>query len=290
MKPSKSFLMKSDPIRIGLSPCPNDTFIFDAMLHGKVDTEGLTFKPLLTDVEELNRLAFAGKLAATKVSYHAFLHLVKDYVLLEAGSALGRGCGPLLIAKEKFALDEIVNKKIAIPGLHTTANLLCSIAFPDATNKTELLFSQIEDAVLRNEYDCGLIIHENRFTYADKGLKCIMDLGEFWEGYTGLPIPLGGIIVQRKLPLETQHKLNRIMKRSVEYAFAHPLSSKDFVAKHAQDMREEIIRAHIDLYVNKFTLSLDAEGKNAVERLFIEAKDIGLISNLPASIFISPAD
>jgi 1,4-dihydroxy-6-naphthoate synthase len=278
--------MNSEIIRIGLSPCPNDTYIFDAMLHGKVDTEGLSFDPLLADVEELNRRAFAGDLDISKVSFHAFLHLVHDYILLDAGSALGRGCGPLLICREIFPAEEIKQKKIAIPGKYTTANLLLSLAFPEAVNKTELLFSEIENALLQNRFEMGVIIHENRFTYSEKGLVCQLDLGAFWEHLTGLPVPLGGIAVKRKMSLDTQYKLNRVMTRSVEYAFDHPESSENFVKMHAQELRDEVIRAHIGLYVTAFTLSLGEEGRNAIYKLFEQARTAGIINEIPASIFI----
>ena len=191
-------------ITLGFSPCPNDTFIFDALLRGKVDTEGLAFEPVMEDVEALNRRAFAGELAATKLSYHAFAHLTHQYALLDAGSALGNNCGPLLIALKPMTEEEVNAATIAIPGKMTTANFLLSLAFPKAQNKQEVIFSGIETAVLEGKTQAGLIIHENRFTYAQKGLVKILDLGEHWETSTGLPIPLGGIVVRRDLPFEIQ--------------------------------------------------------------------------------------
>jgi len=189
-------------LTLGFSPCPNDTFIFDALLHGRIDTEGLVFEPVMEDVEALNRRAFAGELAVTKLSYHAFAHLTDQYALLDAGSALGNNCGPLLIARQAMTEAEVNAARIAIPGKMTTANFLLSLAFPLAQHKQEVIFSDIENAVLRGDVEAGLIIHENRFTYAQKGLVKILDLGEHWETTTGLPIPLGGIVVRRDLPLE----------------------------------------------------------------------------------------
>ncbi len=187
-------------ISVGFSPCPNDTFIFDAMVHGKIDTEGLTFEPVMADVEALNRMAFEGQLPVTKLSFHAWGHCLDRYVLLDAGSALGNNCGPLLISRRPAALDEVADRPIAIPGRYTTANFLLSLALPQARNRKEYVFSEIEDAVLAGEVDFGLIIHENRFTYRQKGLHKVIDLGEFWERRTGMPIPLGGIMVRRDLP------------------------------------------------------------------------------------------
>jgi len=264
-------------LTLGYSPCPNDTFIFDAMIHGKIDTEGLQFEVQLGDVEELNRKAFAGDLDMTKLSYHAYAHLSEPYRLLQSGSALGRNCGPLLIAKSDLDRSEIEAGTIAIPGMYTTANFLLSLAYPNAQNKQETLFSDIEQAVLDGKVDAGLIIHENRFTYQDKGLVKLMDLGEFWEGSTGHPIPLGGIVLKRSLGDELYEKVNRVLQRSVQYAFDHPDSSQDYVSAHAQEMDPAVMRQHINLYVNDFTVDLGAEGRNAVERLFSMAHEKGVI-------------
>ncbi len=272
---------------IGFSPCPNDTFIFDAMLHGKVDTEGLEFEVFMEDVEALNRRAFAGELAITKLSYHAFAHLTEQYVLLDAGSALGNNCGPLLIAKKPLTEAEVNAARIAIPGKMTTANFLLSMAFPAAKNKTEVLFSDVEDAVLENRADAGLIIHENRFTYQQKGLVKIMDLGEHWEQTTGLPIPLGGIVVQRSLPAEDQAKINRVMRRSVEYAFAHPSEVMPFVRAHAQAMDDAVMQAHIDLYVSQFTVDLGTRGRAAILEMFRIAEAQQIIPNYDKNIFLN---
>ncbi len=272
-------------LTLGFSPCPNDTFIFDAMVHGKIDTEGLEFEVIMADVEELNRLAFAGKLDITKLSYHAFAHLLDIYALLDSGSALGNNCGPLLIAKQAMNADQISNAKIAIPGKYTTANFLLGLAYPKAQNKEEQLFSDIETAVLEEEVDAGLIIHENRFTYVDKGLVKIQDLGEFWEQTTGLPIPLGGIVVKKELAKEISEKINRVLTKSVAYAFDNPHESLPFIKDHAQEMNEDVMYAHIGLYVNEYTRDLGEKGKKAVRYLFEMAQKNGLISSEEKPVF-----
>ncbi|MEI6412407.1 MAG: 1,4-dihydroxy-6-naphthoate synthase [Bacteroidota bacterium] len=274
-------------LTLGFSPCPNDTFIFDAMLRQKIDTEGLEFEVFMEDVEALNRRAFVGELDVTKLSYHAFAHLLGQYTLLDAGSALGNNCGPLLIARAPKRTEEINAARIAIPGNMTTANFLLSMAYPDAQNKQETLFSDIEDAVLEGRADAGLIIHENRFTYAQRGLVKILDLGEHWESTTGLPIPLGGIVVRRALPLDIQHKVNRVMRRSVEYAFAHPEAVMSFVRAHAQAMEDAVMQAHIDLYVTHYTVDLGASGRAAVEQMFRIAREKQIIPNYPENIFLN---
>lgn len=273
-------------LTLGFSTCPNDTFIFDAMVHNRIDTEGLTFEMVMADVEELNRLAFAGEIDITKLSYAAYAQLTSQYVLLDAGSALGRNNGPLLISKTKIYPDEVPGLRIAIPGEHTTANLLLSVAFPNVKEKKEYLFSDIEEVVLSGEMDAGLIIHENRFTYQKRGLKKILDLGEYWEEQTGSPIPLGGIVVNRNLPREVQEKVNRVMKRSVEYAYEQPDASYPFVKLYAQEMEESVMRSHIDLYVNEFTRNLGDEGKQAVRTLYSKAEELGIIPKLERSIFL----
>lgn len=273
-------------LTLGFSTCPNDTFIFDAMIHNKVDIEGLEFEVLMADVEELNRNAFAGNIDITKLSYHSYLYVANHYKLLNSGSALGYKNGPLVIAKRNIDLLTSENLKIAIPGKHTTANLLLSILYPDLNDKTELLFSEIEDAVLNEDVDAGLIIHENRFTYEKKGLVKIADLGEEWELQTKCPIPLGGIVIHRKHPAEIQQKVDRILKRSVEFALANPDSGKDFVKCYAQELEDEVIKMHIALYVNNFTVDLGEIGKKAVFSLFERATNLGVTANLPVDIFV----
>lgn len=264
-------------LTIGYSPCPNDCFIFDALIHGKIDTEGLQFEVLLDDVETLNKKALKGELDITKLSYHAYAYVLENYILLRSGSALGFNCGPLLIQDAKGTMQDLnSNSKIAIPGKLTTANLLLSIAYPNLTNKIEYVFSDIENAVLSGEVDAGLIIHENRFTYQERGLKKIIDLGEFWDSLIHAPIPLGGIVIKRNLNNDLQQKVNRLIKKSVEYAFANPESSMDYVKAHAQEMSEAVMKKHIALYVNNFSIDLGETGINAVHLLFNKAKELHL--------------
>lgn len=273
-------------LSLGFSTCPNDTFIFDAMVHKKVDTEGLEFDLVLADVEELNRNTFAGNIDITKLSYHAFAYVANNYKLLTSGSALGYKNGPLLIGKRKIYPDEVADLKIAIPGKYTTANLLFSIVFPTVNEKKEYLFSDIELAILDGEVDAGVIIHENRFTFEKKGLKKIIDLGEDWEEKTKNPIPLGGIVIRRNFDLETQRKVNRVLKRSVEFALAHPKSSYSFVKNYAQELNDDVIQKHIGLYVNNFTVDLGETGKNAVKTLFRRAADERIINEVEQDIFV----
>jgi 1,4-dihydroxy-6-naphthoate synthase len=273
-------------LTLGFSPCPNDTFIFDALVHGKVDTEGLEFDVVLDDVEALNRRAFAGDIHITKLSYHAFAHLTHHYALLDAGSALGKNCGPLLVAARPLTTADIHAARIAIPGTMTTANFLLSLAYPAATQKTPVLFSDIENAVLDGHFDAGLIIHENRFTYEEKGLVKLADLGEFWESTTGLPIPLGGIVVQRALPSDVRQRVNRALRRSVEYAFAHTDDVMPFVRAHAQAMDDTVMQAHINLYVNNFSIDLGAEGRHAVLEMFRIAREKGVLAETNTDVFV----
>jgi 1,4-dihydroxy-6-naphthoate synthase len=276
-------------LTLGFSPCPNDCFMFDAIVHRRIDLEGLEFSVRMADIEALNAAAFAGGIDVTKLSFHAYAYCVGDYVLLDAGSALGRNCGPLLISTRDISRDEVARGglRIAIPGKYTTAHFLLSLAFPRATDKTELVFSAIEGALLDGSFDAGLIIHENRFTYAAKGLKKIIDLGEYWEAETGAAIPLGGIVVNRALPVDVQQKVNRIMRRSVEYAFANRTASLPFVRANAQEMSEDVMYQHIDLYVNDYSVDLGRDGRRAVEVLFERAKSAGVIPPVTADLFLA---
>ena len=273
-------------LSLGFSPCPNDTFIFDALIHGKIDTEGLSFDVVMEDVEALNEAAFRTDLHITKLSYHAYAYLRDQYVLLDAGSALGNNCGPLLIAKKEIAEERVREATVAIPGKYTTANFLLGLAYPEITRKKEMLFSDIEGAVLREEVDAGLIIHENRFTYADKGLVKIVDLGEYWETTTGMPIPLGGIVIRRDLPDALKQKVNRVLARSVAFALDQPDQTMDFVRLYAQEMEEAVMMAHIGLYVNDFTRNLGNKGRAAVEHLFATANKKGIIPQYQEPIFL----
>lgn len=274
-------------LTLGFSPCPNDTFIFDAMVNGKIDTEDLDFDFFLADVEELNRKAFTGDVDITKMSYHAYAFTAGNYLILDAGSALGYKNGPLLISKNKISGSDLHDKRIAIPGKYTTANLLFSIAWPDAKNKVEYLFSDIVQALLKNEVDAGLIIHETRFTYHKKGLHKIADMGVYWENLTHLPIPLGAIVIKRSLPDEVMHKVNRIVRRSLEFAYKDSLASYDFVSSNAKEMERSVMERHIRLYVNEFSLDLGSKGKHAVSELFRIASGLNIIPGLPERIFLT---
>src|SRR5262245_39586415 len=281
--------MTVSTLSLGFSSCPNDCFMFDAIVNHRIDLEGLDFTVRMADVEALNKAAFAGEVDVTKLSFHAYAYCARDYVLLDAGSALGRNCGPLLISKRAIAPDEVAGGRlrIAIPGKFTTANFLLGLAFPGAKNKTELVFSAIEPALLEEQYDAGLIIHENRFTYQAKGLNKIIDLGEFWEQATGAPIPLGGIVIRRSLPDDVKQAVNRVLRRSVEHAFAHRADSVPYVRAHAQEMSEEVMYRHIDLYVNDYSIDLGPEGRRAVQILFDRATATGIIPAVPAQLFLA---
>ncbi|HLS36945.1 MAG TPA: 1,4-dihydroxy-6-naphthoate synthase [Sphingobacterium bovisgrunnientis] len=285
-------------LSLGFSPCPNDTFIFDALIHHKIDTEGLDFDVEYHDVETLNQKAFNKELAITKLSYHAFAYAVKDYELLDAGSALGFGVGPLLITKnqelaEKLSSyagqnlpEEFQHLKIGIPGKYTTANFLLGLVYPGLQNKEILVFSNIESALLNGDIDLGLIIHENRFTYQEKGFFKVIDLGDFWERTTESPIPLGGIVIQRDLPIEIKEKVNRLIRQSVEYAFANPKSGIDYIRSHAQEMDESVMYKHIELYVNQYSIHLGDLGRIAIESMFSKAQDLNIVPKTEKNIFL----
>jgi len=275
-------------LTLGFSPCPNDTFIFDAMVHGRIDTEGLDFDYFMADVEELNRRALASEADITKISFHVYSYIAGNYLILDSGSALGHRNGPLLISKHPLNSLELKDKRIAIPGKYTTANLLFSIAWPEAKKKTEYLFSDIEEVLLREEADAGLLIHETRFSYEKKGLRKIADLGEYWENLTGLPIPLGAIVINRKIPEEIAFKVNRILRRSIEFAMKDSSASYDFVSGNAREMDSTVMNRHIKLYVNEYSLSLGKHGKEAVKVLFRIANEKEVIPSLPERIFLIP--
>jgi 1,4-dihydroxy-6-naphthoate synthase len=274
-------------LTLGFSPCPNDTFIFDAMVHGRVDTEGLEFEYFLADVEELNRKALSSEVDITKVSYHAYSYIANNYLILDSGSALGYRNGPLLISKRDIDSSDLTKGRIAIPGKYTTANLLFSIAWPDAKNKKEYLFSDIPGVLLKGEADAGLIIHETRFTYAKMGLLKIADLGEFWEKLTGLPIPLGAIVIRKNIPDETALKVNRIIRKSLEYAYKDSFASYQFVSENANDMDSTAMNNHIKLFVNEYTLNLGAGGREAVNEMFRISSEKGVVPSLPDRIFLT---
>ena len=273
-------------LTLGFSPCPNDTFIFDAMVNGKIDTMGLTFDYVMEDVETLNVWAEQGKLDITKLSYNTFIHTVNQYALLHSGSALGEGVGPLLVSTQPLDLARIDTYRIAIPGFKTTANLLFTLAFPQAKNKTEMVFSDIEAAVLKGDYDAGLIIHEGRFTYQQKGLTKLIDMGDWWEKTTNAAIPLGGIVIRRSFDKEICTIVDRIIKESLAWSWKHYPELAPFVKENSQEMEEEVMRQHINLYVNDFTRDLGEKGRCAIHTLFEKARAGGLIKGeMPESIF-----
>lgn len=253
-------------LTIGFSPCPNDTFIFDALVNKKIDTGKLVFKPVLEDVQTLNEWAMRGKLDITKLSYGVLPKVLDYYKLLTSGSALGKGVGPLLISNNKNIPSNIEEQIIAIPGENTTAHLLFSLKYPEAAKKIFLKYDAIENFVLQNK-GLGVIIHENRFTYEAKGLLKITDLGDYWEQETKMPIPLGGIVILKKFDTALQQEVDSLIKKSIQYAFAQYPVLNDYVKNNAQEMSESVMLKHIDLYVNEQSLSLGTEGKEAISRL-----------------------
>ncbi|MDR0786601.1 MAG: 1,4-dihydroxy-6-naphthoate synthase [Gemmatimonadota bacterium] len=279
--------MSGQTLSLGFSPCPNDTFIFHALVHGLIDTGDLAFRTQLADVETLNAMAADGALDVTKVSVGALPWLLEEYVPLRSGGAVGRGCGPLIVAREAFPVEELDGKSVAIPGRMTTANLLFRLLRPAAAPGVEMEYNRIMPAVAGGEVDAGLIIHESRFTYRDHGLTCIVDLGEWWEETTGSPIPLGAIIARRSLGKRIG-EIERMIRSSVEYAFANPTHSSDYVKANAQEMSPEVTRRHIELYVNDFSRDLGPEGELAVRELAERAAASGLI---PAGLeILQPAE
>lgn len=273
-------------LTLGFSPCPNDTFIFDALVNKKIDTEGLEVEPVLEDVQTLNEWALQGRLDITKISYGVLPLIVKDYIVLNAGGALGKGVGPLFITRNDGEVKPVEEMTIAIPGEQTTAQMLFSLAYPQARKKKFLLFSEIEDAILNGQVDAGVIIHENRFTYQDKGLLKLADLGEYWETTTSNPIPLGGIVIKRSLDPVLQRRADSLIRRSLEYSFAHYPAVTDYVKQHAQEMSEAVMRQHIDLYVNNYSLDLGADGRSAVKKFLEIYGDLHQTSVNGAELFL----
>ena len=273
-------------LSLGYSPCPNDTFIFYPLVHGLVGSPEFSFSERLEDVETLNRLALSGELDITKISSHLLGFIRQDYCLLRSGGALGRGCGPLVVSKRFNEMGEIKGKRIAVPGRYTTAYLLLRIFNPELDNIVFLPFHEIMGAVASGEVDAGVIIHESRFTYPEHGLKKLLDLGEWWEKETGHPIPLGGIVAKRSLGKETIATVDRMLKDSVEYGFAHPGEANSYIRAHSQEMSEEICAAHIKLYVNNFSIDLGTEGEAAVVTLLSRAEAAGLVPRSSEGIFL----
>jgi 1,4-dihydroxy-6-naphthoate synthase len=255
-------------LSLGFSPCPNDTFIFDALVNNKIDTEGLQFDVVLEDVQTLNEWVIQGKLDISKISYGALPLVFDNYVILNSGGALGKGVGPLLVAGRQLPVASLSNKLIAIPGENTTPHMLFSLAFPNAKNKIFKAFNEIEDWVLQNSSTAGVIIHENRFTYHSKGLYKLMDLGEYWEDKTGAPIPLGGIVARRSIDKLIVEKMDKLISKSIEYAYKNNYAElSEYVKQNAQEMNEDIMRRHIDLYVNNYSIDLGEDGKKAIVKL-----------------------
>lgn len=273
-------------LKLAFSTCPNDTYIFDAIVNKRIDTEGLDFEIFMADVEDLNINAFQNTYHITKLSYHAYAYLQDNYQILNSGSALGSGNGPLFISKKNINNLDFNTIKVAIPGKYTTANFLFSIAYPDIKNKIPMLFSDIEQAISESNVDAGVIIHENRFTYSERGFVKICDLGEFWEQLTSMPIPLGGIAINRNLSEEIKLKFSRILKKSIQYAFDNKELSKQFIKQHAQELDDDIIEKHIKLFVNEYSLNLGDAGRKAINTMLEQAYKTGLIDNIRDDIFV----
>jgi len=272
-------------LSLGYSPCPNDTFIFYALVHNKIPLEGLSFTERLEDVETLNRLASRNALDITKISFHAFAHLRNHYALLRSGGALGKGCGPLVVARQGFTAIDLHRQRIAIPGEGTTAFLLLRLYDPGIQNIVVMPFDQIMQSVQQGTTDIGLIIHESRFTYQHFGLQKVLDLGDWWEQYTGYPIPLGGIIIRRHLYKNLSYLVEEKIRQSIRYAQMHPEEPHEYIRRHAQEIEESVIRQHIDLYVNEYSLDIGTDGEQAIRFLFAEAERKGLIPRSGYDIF-----
>lgn len=253
-----------NPLRLHISPCPNDTFMFDAMVGGRIDCEGLQLEVEYHDIEELNAAVMEGLPDVSKISCAVLPAITSRYRLLSSGAALGRGNGPLLVCRRG---KQRTIRRIAVPGLHTTANALIERLFPEIEERVPLLFSEIAAAVERGDYDAGVLIHEGRFVYERRNLTLVADLGLEWEARTGLPLPLGGIVVRRDLPTQTQERIERTLRRSIDYAFAHPMVSRSYVKSHAQELEDDVIDKHIALFVNSYSLDLGTEGRSAMSAL-----------------------
>lgn len=273
-------------LSLGFSPCPNDTFIFHALVHGRVTGGGLSFHERLEDVETLNRLVLARALDVSKISFHLLGHIRDDYALLRSGGALGRGCGPLVVARGEMDPAGLRGKRIAVPGLYTTASLLLRLFAPHASDLVIMPFHEIMGAVARGEVDAGVIIHESRFTYGEYGLTALLDLGEWWERETGRPIPLGGIVARRNLGGRTLHAIESTLRESVLFARANPCAAQDYIRAHSQEMSDAVCAAHIDLYVNQYSVDLGSDGAAAVITLLEKAEAAGIIPASSRSPFI----
>ena len=275
-------------LSLGYSPCPNDTFIFYALVHGKIDTGGLKFKEILLDVETLNLSAMKRELDITKVSYNAFGNLRDDYCLLRSGGALGRGCGPLVVASKECEMKDLKGKTIAIPGELTTAYLLLQLYDPDSRSNVKAMpFHEIMGAVKEGKADAGLIIHEGRFTYSSYGLKKIIDLGAWWEKETDMPIPLGCIIAERSLGIDVISKIERLIRESVQYAMSRPeMLGVKYIKEHSRELDDSVIDEHIKLYVNDYSIDLGDDGIRAVRKLLDMAEERGIIKKSSKPVFV----
>jgi 1,4-dihydroxy-6-naphthoate synthase len=282
--------MKNQMLSLAFSPCPNDTYIFYALTHQKIVTGDLDFTIALHDVEYLNQAAKNNMFDVTKLSFGAIGHLIDRYVLLNSGAALGRGCGPLIVARKGVDLSHLIKKKIAVPGLWTTAYLLMSLCMKSPPEVVPMPFDQIMPAIQKGEYDGGVIIHEGRFTYGDYGLTCLMDLGEWWEAETSLPIPLGGIAIRRDIPRQIAVQVEGAIRASIQYAQQNPHAADDYIQAHAQEISEEVIDRHIGLYVNEFSLDLGIQGRAAIEKLFSRATIKGIMTPCDSDLFLHGND
>ncbi|MRR05645.1 MAG: 1,4-dihydroxy-6-naphthoate synthase [Deltaproteobacteria bacterium] len=273
-------------LTLGYSPCPNDTFLFYPLIHNSIPGSGFHFVERLEDVETLNRLAMEETLDICKVSYHAFAHIRERYILLRSGGAMGRGCGPLIVSKSLSAPGDLKRKRIAVPGKFTTACLLLQLFDPTLTELIFLPFHEIMTAVQEGQADAGVIIHESRFTFEAFGLRKVLDLGEWWETLTGLPLPLGGIAAKRSLGPSTLARLSALVRSSVAYARNHPRETLRYVHSHAQEMSEEVCSSHIALYVNDYSLDPGPDGEHAAETLFERGEQLGLFPPSSAPLFV----
>lgn len=272
-------------ITLGFSPCPNDTFIFDALVNKRIDTGDYIFEAVLEDVEALNNMAFDNSLDVTKISIGAYAKASDKYIILDSGSALGIGAGPLLVSKKPISESDFSSLKVAIPGKHTTANLLLSVFYPQVKNKYEIIFSEIESEVLAEKADAGLLIHEGRFTYEKRGLHKLSDLGEVWEAAMKIPLPLGCIAASRKFTAIECGQISNLIFKSIQYAYTNPSAGKEYISQHAMEMEPEVIERHITLYVNNFSLTLGREGRSAILFLLNKGVESGLLPNITQPVF-----
>ncbi len=277
----------SEKLSLGFSPCPNDTFIFYGLVHGKISFPGTAFaEPILADVEQLNLRALDKKLDVTKLSFHALGLVLDEYCLLSAGSALGRGCGPLLVAARDMPVEALQEMTIAIPGKMTTAALLLQMFLPHCSRLVEMRFDQIMGAIAAGQVDAGVIIHESRFTYGDRGLSCLQDLGQWWEEVSGLPIPLGCIAARRSLGRKRIEDIDRAIRASVDYSFAHPDECLPYIRSKSQELEAEIVRSHIQLYVNEFSRVLGREGEAAIRAFLARGRRAGVLPESSSGLMI----